>query len=146
MALGCDIRIATASAKLNTGFAKRGILPESGGTWLLPRMVGYAKAAELVFRAQTLTAAEALDVGIVNHAVADDEFVAFTAQVAAEIAANAPLAVAAINRTLRAGLADRVREATKHEAAEQLRLSSTADAAEGIRAVSERRPGDFTGS
>ena len=51
LALGCDIRIATASAKLNPGFAKRGILPESGGTWLLPRMVGYAKAAEIAFRA-----------------------------------------------------------------------------------------------
>src|SRR5580765_947648 len=92
LALGCDLRIAAASAKLNPGFAKRGILPESGGTWLLPRMVGYAKAAELAFRGNTLTAAEALELGIVNHAVADEEFTAFVSQVAGEIAANAPLA------------------------------------------------------
>ena len=74
LALGCDIRIATASAKLAPGFAKRGILPESGGTWLLPRMIGYAKAAEIAFRGRTLTAAEALELGIVNHVVPDDEF------------------------------------------------------------------------
>ena len=55
------------------------------------------------------------------------------------------MAVRAINRTLRRGLADRVREATRHEAAEQLRLSASADAAEGVRAVSERRPGDYVG-
>src|SRR6478736_2303321 len=96
IALGCDIRVAASTAKLNPGFAKRGILPESGGTWLLPRMVGYAKAAELVFRAQTLTAAEALDAGIVNHAVPDEEFRDFTAQVAGAIAANAPPAVRAL--------------------------------------------------
>ena len=70
LALGCDIRVATASAKLNPGFAKRGILPESGGTWLLPRMVGYAKAAEIAFRGRTLTADEALELGLVNHVVA----------------------------------------------------------------------------
>jgi enoyl-CoA hydratase/carnithine racemase len=49
LALGCDIRIAADTAKLNPGFAKRGILPESGGTWLLPRIVGYARAAEIAF-------------------------------------------------------------------------------------------------
>lgn len=60
IALGCDIRVAAASAKLNPGFAKRGILPESGGTWLLPRLVGYAKAAEIAFTGRTLTADESL--------------------------------------------------------------------------------------
>src|SRR3954447_21913839 len=61
IALGCDIRVAGESGKLNPGFAKRGILPESGGTWLLPRMVGYAKAAEIAFTGRTLLAAEALE-------------------------------------------------------------------------------------
>ena len=60
LALGCDIRIAAATAKLAPGFAKRGILPESGGTWLLPRMVGYAKAAEIAFTGRTLSADESL--------------------------------------------------------------------------------------
>ncbi len=69
LALGCDIRIAADTAKLNPGFAKRGILPESGGTWLLPRMVGYAKAAEIAFSGRTLTADEALELGLVNQVV-----------------------------------------------------------------------------
>ena len=70
LALGCDIRIAAENAKLNPGFAKRGILPESGGTWLLPRMVGYAKAAEIAFTGRTLSATEALELGLVNQVVA----------------------------------------------------------------------------
>ena len=145
MALGCDIRIATASAKLNTGFAKRGILPESGGTWLLPRMVGYAKAAELVFRAQTLTAAEALEVGIVNHAVADDEFVAFTAQIAGEIAANAPLAVRAIKRMMRAAETETFEQNVHHVFLQLLPLLNTSDFREGVTAFLEKRPAEFTG-
>ena len=64
---------------------------------------------------------------------------------AAEVASGAPLALRAVNRTLRAGLGDRVREATAHEASEQARLGRTDDAREGMRAVAERRPGTFTG-
>jgi enoyl-CoA hydratase/carnithine racemase len=145
MALGCDIRIATASAKLNTGFAKRGILPESGGTWLLPRMVGYAKAAELVFRAQTLTAAEAADLGIVNHVVADDEFATFTAELAAEIAANAPLAVRAIKRMMRAAETETFEQNVHHVFLQLLPLLNTSDFREGVTAFLEKRPANFTG-
>ncbi|MEZ5256041.1 MAG: enoyl-CoA hydratase-related protein [Ilumatobacteraceae bacterium] len=97
LALGCDIRVASSTAKLNSGFAKRGILPESGGTWLLPRMVGYAKAAEIAFTGRTITAADALELGLVNHVVEPDQFQDAVAALAAEIAANAPLAVRAIN-------------------------------------------------
>ena len=71
IALGCDIRVAAASAKLNPGFAKRGILPESGGTWLMPRIVGYAKAAEIAFTGRTLKSDEALELGLVNRVVDD---------------------------------------------------------------------------
>ena len=145
MALGCDIRIATASAKLNTGFAKRGILPESGGTWLLPRMIGYAKAAEIAFRGNTLTAAEALEVGIVNHAVADDEFVAFTAQIAGEIAANAPLAVRAIKRMMRAAESETFEQNVHHVFLQLLPLLNTSDFREGVSAFLEKRPANFTG-
>ena len=66
MALGCDIRIASDRAKLAAAFTRRGILPESGGTWLLPRLVGWAKAAEIAFRGQVLTADESLELGLVN--------------------------------------------------------------------------------
>ncbi len=145
LALGCDIRIATASAKLNPGFAKRGILPESGGTWLLPRMVGYAKAAELAFRGNTLTAAEAQALGIVNHAVADDEFTPFVTQVAAEIADNAPLAVRAIKRMMRAAETETFEQHVHHVFLQLLPLLGTSDFREGVSAFLEKRPADFTG-
>ena len=67
LALGCDIRVAGESGKLAPAFTKRGVLPESGGTWLLPRLVGYAKAAEIAFTGRTLSAKECLDLGLVNR-------------------------------------------------------------------------------
>ena len=73
LALGCDIRVAGESGKLAPAFTKRGVLPESGGTWLLPRLVGYAKAAEIAFTGRTLSAKECLDLGLVNRVVADAE-------------------------------------------------------------------------
>jgi enoyl-CoA hydratase/carnithine racemase len=146
LALGCDIRIAKASAKLAPGFAKRGILPESGGTWLLPRMVGYAKAAEIAFRGNTLTAAESLELGLVNHAVPDDEFEAFTATIAGEIAANAPLAVRAIKRMMRAAETETFEQNVHHVFLQLLPLLGTNDFKEGVAAFLEKRPANFTGS
>jgi enoyl-CoA hydratase/carnithine racemase len=145
LALGCDIRVASASAKLATGFAKRGILPESGGTWLLPRMIGYAKAAELTFRGRTLTAAEAADLGIVNHVVADEEFRTFTAELAGEIAANAPLAVRAIKRMMRAAETETFEQHIHHVFLQLLPLLGTSDFREGVAAFMEKRPAQFTG-
>ncbi|HQN52692.1 MAG TPA: enoyl-CoA hydratase/isomerase family protein, partial [Phenylobacterium sp.] len=91
VALGCDIRIMAEGAKMAAAFVKRGIVPESGGTWYLPRMIGWAKAAELIFTGRTLTAAESLEMGLANHVVPDDQVQAKARALAAEIAANAPL-------------------------------------------------------
>jgi enoyl-CoA hydratase/carnithine racemase len=145
LALGCDIRIAASNAKLNSGFAKRGILPESGGTWLLPRIVGYAKAAEIVFRGRTLLADEALELGLVNHVVPADELEAFTAGIAGEIAANAPLAVRAIKRMMRAGETETFEQNVHHVFLQLLPLLATADFREGVTAFMEKRPAQFTG-
>jgi enoyl-CoA hydratase/carnithine racemase len=83
--------------------------------------------------------------GLADRCVPADQLRNEAVALAETIAVNAPLAVRAINRTLRAGLGERVRAATQHEAEQQRLLSSTEDAAEGIRSVSERRPGNFTG-
>jgi enoyl-CoA hydratase/carnithine racemase len=145
LALGCDIRIAVDTAKLNPGFAKRGILPESGGTWLLPRMVGYAKAAEIAFTGRTLTAAEALELGLVNHVVSADEFAGRTTALAAEIAANAPLAVRAIKRMMRAAETETFEQNVHHVFLQLLPLLRTNDFSEGVAAFMEKRDPEFHG-
>ncbi|MFV0534249.1 MAG: enoyl-CoA hydratase/isomerase family protein [Cumulibacter sp.] len=145
LALGCDFRIAADSAKLNTGFAKRGILPESGGTWLLPRMIGYAKAAEIAFRGKTLTAAEALELGIVNHVVPAGELAEFAGGIAAEIAANAPLAVRAIKRMMRAAETETFEQNVHHVYLQLLPLLGTQDFKEGVSAFLQKRDPEFQG-
>ena len=145
IALGCDIRVAAEGAKLNPGFAKRGILPESGGTWLLPRMVGYAKAAEIAFTGRTLMAKEALELGIVNHVVADTELVAFATAMAADVASNAPLAVRAIKRMMRAAETETFEQNVHHVFLQLLPLFRTKDFEEGVAAFMEKRTPDFQG-
>ncbi|HYN33218.1 MAG TPA: enoyl-CoA hydratase-related protein [Ilumatobacteraceae bacterium] len=145
LALGCDIRIAAENAKLNPGFAKRGILPESGGTWLLPRMVGYAKAAEIAFTGRTLSAAEALELGLVNHVVPADELAKRTTELAGDIAANAPLAVRAIKRMMRAAETETFEQNVHHVFLQLLPLLRTDDFTEGVRAFMEKRDPEFHG-
>lgn len=145
LALGCDVRIAAESAKLNPGFAKRGILPESGGTWLLPRILGYAKAAEVAFTGRTLLAKEALELGLVNRVVPDTELPQATAELAGEIAANAPLAVRAIKRMMRAAETETFEQNVHHVFLQLLPLLKTQDFQEGVAAFMEKRPARFTG-
>jgi len=145
LALGCDIRIAAENAKLNPGFAKRGILPESGGTWLLPRMVGYAKAAEIAFTGRTLSAAEALELGLVNQVASADEFEKRTAEMASDIAANAPLAVRAIKRMMRAAETETFEQNVHHVFLQLLPLLRTDDFTEGVQAFMEKRDPEFHG-
>ena len=145
IALGCDIRIAATSAKLNPGFAKRGIVPESGGTWLLPRMVGYAKAAEIAFTGRTLLSNEALELGLVNRVVADSDLQTSARETAAEIAANAPLAVRAIKRMMRAAETETFEQNVHHVFLQLLPLFRTDDFREGVAAYMEKRTPDFNG-
>jgi enoyl-CoA hydratase/carnithine racemase len=145
IALGCDIRVAGESAKLAPGFAKRGILPESGGTWLLPRMVGYAKAAEIAFTGRTLLAKEALELGLVNHVVPDADLTERSRELAGEIAANAPLAVRAIKRMMRAAETETFEQNVHHVFLQLLPLFRTSDFKEGVAAFMEKRSPEFTG-
>jgi enoyl-CoA hydratase/carnithine racemase len=145
LALGCDIRIAAENAKLAPAFVKRGILPESGGTWLLPRMVGYAKAAEIAFTGRTLLAKEAHELGLVNRVVPDAELRSATAELAGEIAANAPLAVRAIKRMMRAAETETFEQNVHHVFLQLLPLLRTEDFQEGVAAFMEKRPARFEG-
>jgi enoyl-CoA hydratase/carnithine racemase len=144
-ALGCDIRIMAQSAKMAAAFTKRGIVPESGGTWFLPRLIGWSKAAELIFTGRTLTAAECVDMGLASKVVPDADLAGEARKLALEIAANAPLAVQASKRMMRMGLNETFPDHVHHVFLQLLPLLRTGDAAEGMKAFMEKRPADFKG-
>lgn len=144
-ALGCDIRIMAEGAKMAAAFCKRGILPESGGTWFLPRLIGWSKAAELIFTGRTLSAAQCKDMGLVSDVVAENALMEHAEALANEIAANAPLAVQASKRMMRMGLDETFNDHVHHVFLQLLPLLKTKDAAEGMRAFMEKRPARFEG-
>jgi enoyl-CoA hydratase/carnithine racemase len=145
LALGCDMRVAAESSKLAAAFTKRGIVPESGGTWYLPRMIGWAKATELIFTGRTLGAKECLDWGLVNQVVPDAALMDQALALAGEIAANAPLAVQASKRMMRQGLGDPFDEHVDRVYLQLLPLFRTKDFQEGMASFLEKRPADFQG-
>lgn len=144
-ALGCDIRIMGESAKLAAAFVKRGIVPESGGTWFLPRLLGWAKAAEIIFTGRTLSAAECLEAGLANEVVPDAELMPRARAMALEIAANAPLAVQSAKRLMRMGLEETFNDHVHHVFLQFLQLVRTQDFREGMTSFLEKRPANFKG-
>jgi enoyl-CoA hydratase/carnithine racemase len=144
-ALGCDIRIMGESAKLAAAFVKRGVVPESGGTWLLPRLVGWSKAAELIFTGRTLSAADSLALGLTSEVVPDADLMTRARAVAAEIAANAPLAVQSAKRLMRMGMEETFNDHVHHVYLQFLQLIRTQDFKEGMTSFLEKRPADFQG-
>ncbi len=145
LALGCDIRVAAESSKLAPALVRRGVLPESGGTWLLPRMIGYAKAAELAFTGETLSAKECLEVGLVNRVVPDAALMDATLELAGRIAANAPLAVRATKRMFRMAERETFDDHVHHVYLQLLPLFGSQDFKEGMASFLERRPPDLQG-
>jgi enoyl-CoA hydratase/carnithine racemase len=144
-ALGCDIRIMAQGAKMAAAFTKRGIVPESGGTWFLPRLIGWSKAAELIFTGRTLSADQCLEMGLVSQVVPDAELAGAARALALEIAANAPLAVQASKRMMRMGLTETFGDHVHHVFLQLLPLMRSQDAAEGMRAFMDKRPASFSG-
>lgn len=145
MALGCDLRIMSSQAKLAAAFTARGIVPESGGTWFLPRLLGWSKAAELIFTGRTLTADESLDLGLVSY-VEDASAVLDKAQaIAAEIASNAPLAVQASKRMMRMGMNETFDDHVHHVFLQLVPLMQSEDFREGMASFMERRKAEFKG-
>ena len=144
-ALGCDIRLMAEGAKLAAAFVKRGIVPESGGTWILPRLLGWSKAAEIIFTGRTLSAQECLDLGLVSRVVPAADLAAEARKLALEIAANAPLAVQASKRLMRMGLSETFNDHVHHVFLQLLPLLKTEDALEGMKAFMEKRDANYQG-
>jgi enoyl-CoA hydratase/carnithine racemase len=145
LALGCDIRLMASSTILMPGFAKRGVVPESGGTWYLPRLLGWAKAAEISYLGRDLDAATCERIGLVNLVVPDDELMGLAREWATEIAGNAPLAVRAMKRLFRHGQTQDFASHSHHVLLQTLQLFGTKDFKEGVTSFIERRPPEFTG-
>ena len=145
LALGCDIRIASERAKLSAAFTKRGVLPESGGTWLLPRIVGWAKAAEIMFTGRTLSAADCLAHGLVNEVVPHEQLMTRVGEIAREIAGNAPLAVQATKRMMRMALNETFEANVHHVFLQLLPRFRSQDFKEGMTAFLEKREPKFQG-
>lgn len=151
MGLGCDIagladlRIASDAASFGVPFLKLGILPGDGGTWLMPRNVGYARSAELLFTSRTLDAATALEWGLVNRVVPADALMTEAMAMAETVAAQAPQALRMTKALLRQGRDATFDQILEMTAAMQALAHLTDDHAEGVAAVLEKRPADFTG-
>jgi enoyl-CoA hydratase/carnithine racemase len=144
-ALGCDIRIMAAGAKMAAAFTKRGIVPESGGTWFLPRLIGWSRASELIFTGRTLSAEECVEWGLASRVVPTNDLAATARAIATEIAANAPLAVQASKRMMRMGLSETFNDHVHHVFLQLLPLMRSEDAKEGMRSFMEKRDPVFKG-
>ena len=145
LALGCDIRIAADTAKLSAAYTARGLVPESGGTWLLPRIVGWSTAAELLFTARTLTAGDALALGLVSTVVPADELPSRARALAAEVAGNAPLAIRASKRLMRHAMTEGLEDHVQRQYLALLPLFGSKDFREGLASYLEKRSPEFEG-
>ncbi|RLA46674.1 MAG: enoyl-CoA hydratase/isomerase family protein [Gammaproteobacteria bacterium] len=146
LALVADFRVIGEKARFSANFVKLGVHAGFGISHVLPRLVGVQKASLMLLTGRRVGPQEALEIGLADVLATGDEVRAEAIALASEIAEAAPLAVESTRETLRQGLADAVERQVQREFAEQLRLAQTADHAEGIKAVIERRDGQFTRS
>ena len=145
LALGCDIVVATERARFAEVFVKRGLTLDFGGTWVLPRLLGLARAKEIALTGRMVDAAEALAMGMVARVVPPADLADTAASLAAELAAGAPLAQRFIKAGLNESAGRSFDEGLAYEQTAQALLFGTADVVEGMLAFLEKRPPDFEG-
>ena len=145
LAMAADIRIAADTASFALAFGRVGLVPDSGATWFLPRLVGTTRAVELALLNEPVTAAEALRLGLVGRVVPADRLAAEARSVAERLAAGAPQAIALTKRALATAWDKDLEAALEYEAHLQDAVGRTKDHAEGMAAFLEKRPPRFTG-
>ena len=142
----CDMRVASDKAKFAASFVKMGIVPGDGGAWILPRAVGYARAAEMILTGDVFSAQEALAMGLVNKLVESEAVLAEAQKLAERVAANPPRSVRLAKRLLREGQHGRLSDVLELSAAFQALAHETADHREALDAFFDKRPPNFTGA
>ena len=145
LALACDIRIASERARFSESFTRRGVHPDWGGIYFLPRLVGYAKAAELIFSGDIIDANEALRIGMVNRVVPHKELNLATKELAKKIVKNAPMPISLAKRGLQNFYKMDLTQALDYEAYANGICANTDDRMEGFKAFLEKREPHFLG-
>ncbi len=145
LALGCDITVATERARFAEIFVKRGLTLDFGGTWLLPRLVGLARARELALTGRFVGAEEARTIGLISEVVPVGGFESRVTELADELAAGAPLAQMVIKRAMDRSSSMTFEQALAFEEQAQAMLLGSEDLAEGSSAFVEKRPPEFKG-
>ncbi|MGH3586063.1 MAG: enoyl-CoA hydratase/isomerase family protein, partial [Pseudonocardia sp.] len=145
LALGCDLVVATPSARFSQIFARRGLSLDFGGSWLLPRLVGMQQAKRLALLAEMIDAAEAHRLGLVTWVVERAEIDGFVADLGTRLAAAAPVAIAQSKALLHEGADRTLRDALANEARAQTVNFATVDAPAAFAAFVEKREPEFTG-
>ncbi|HEU4921196.1 MAG TPA: enoyl-CoA hydratase-related protein [Candidatus Limnocylindrales bacterium] len=145
LAFACDIRIAAESASFILAFGRVGLVPDSGASWFLPRLVGASRAAELALTTDPLSAADAERIGLVSRVVPGERVLDEAQDLARRLAAGAPVAIGLTKRALNHALDASLEEQLEYEAVLQGIAGATADHAEGIAAFVEKRTPRFRG-
>lgn len=146
LALACDLRIVAAGAKMTAGYVRRGLSPDAGVTWFLPRLIGHGRAAEIIFSGRDIESAEALSIGLASRVVPDAELLTTAQSLATQLAAGPPVALALTKRLLLesagAGLEAQLRSELSHIKT----CFATADVREAMAAFMEKRAPVFRGA
>ncbi|HEX6784985.1 MAG TPA: 2-(1,2-epoxy-1,2-dihydrophenyl)acetyl-CoA isomerase PaaG [Sphingomicrobium sp.] len=145
VALACDMVVAAKSAKFIQSFSAIGLIPDSGGSWALPRLVGQARALGLALTGEPLPAEKAADWGLIWKSVDDDALDAEVDAVATKLASLPPLGLAAIKEMIRSSWQYSLDEELERQAGAMRRLGFTQDYREGVAAFLEKRSPTFTG-
>jgi 2-(1,2-epoxy-1,2-dihydrophenyl)acetyl-CoA isomerase len=145
LALACDFVVAGKSAKFNQAFIKIGLVPDCGGTFILPRLIGWKRAAELMMTGDVVTAARALEMGMVNAVVPDEELLARALAMAEKLAQAPTAAIGRIKELLEASATHDYGEQLELERKTQIQSGLTKDFREGVAAFLEKRPPKFVG-
>ena len=145
LALNCDVVIAGESAKFNQAFIKIGLVPDCGGTFTLPRLVGVRRATQLMMTGEVVTAPQALAMGMINAVVPDDQLIAQAMAMAERLAQAPTAAIGRIKELLEASATNDFQAQLEMERETQLKSGLTKDFKEGVTAFIEKRPAKFVG-